>query len=94
MGRTTTPRITSASTPAAAAMVRIATSTWRLRCSRTAVSTGSMEVATRTTARTLWSAPWQPWQRSWLAMGWCSVKSIWPLTLSMDSWVLSVSTAC
>ena len=93
MGRTTTRRMTSARTPAAAKMVRTATSTCRLRCSRTAASTGSMDVATRTTARTLWSVPWQPWQRSWLATGWCSVKSICPLTLSMDSWVWSVSTA-
>jgi hypothetical protein len=60
MGRTTTLRMASPSTPAAATMVRSATSICRLRWARTAASTGSMDVATRTTARTLWSVPWQP----------------------------------
>ena len=94
MGRTTTLRMASPSTPAAATMVRSATSICRLRWVRTAASTGSMDVATRTTARTLWSVPWQPWQRSWLAMGWAMVKSICPSTFSMDSCVFMVSTAC
>ena len=43
---------------------------WRLRCSRTSAMTGSIEVATWMTARTLWSEPWQPWQRSWFGIGW------------------------
>ena len=38
--------------------------------SRPGRSTGSIDVATRTTARTLWSVPWHPWHRSWLAIGW------------------------
>ena len=62
-------RMATASTPPpprwSGAPIRI----WRLRCSSTSASTGSIEVATRTTARTVWSVPWQPWQRSWLAIG-------------------------
>jgi hypothetical protein len=81
-------------TAAAATMVESATKSCRLRCARTAIITGSIDVATRTTARTLWSVPWQPWQRSWLAMGCASTKRVRPLAFWMASCVLSVSTAC
>ena len=42
-----------ASTAAAARMVSRPIRTWRLRCVRTSAKTGSIDVATRTTARTL-----------------------------------------
>ncbi len=70
IGRTTTWRRATASSAAAAKMVRRPTTIWRLRCARTSAITGSMEVATCTTARTLWSVPWQPWHRSWFGIGW------------------------
>ena len=56
-GRTTTRRMPTASTTAAAAIVRSPTRICRLRCARTSAKTGSMEVATRTTARTGLSVP-------------------------------------
>jgi len=74
-------------------MVRKPTSIWRLRCLRTSANTGSMLVATRTTARTLWSAPWHPWHFSWFSTGRCTVKNVVPSRCSSDSWVWSVSTA-
>ena len=70
IGRTTTWRSATASTTAATRIVIRPIMIWRLRCSRTSAMTGSIEVATSMTARTVWSEPWQPWQRSWLGIGW------------------------
>ena len=42
-------------TPPAARIVSAAMSSWLLRWRRTSANTGSIDVATRTTARTLWS---------------------------------------
>ena len=52
MGRMTTRRMATVSTPAAATIVTRPIRIWRLRCRRTSASTGSIEVSTRTTART------------------------------------------
>ncbi len=52
-----------------------------------------MEVAAWTTARTLWSEPWQPWQRSWLGIGRYTVNTLAPSRDSSASWVCSVSSA-
>ena len=93
MGRTTTKRMATASTAAAVTMVRIAIMICRLRCISTWASTGSIDVATRTTARTLWSVPWHPWHRSWLAIGWLRTNSVTPSRVSSASCVRSVSTA-
>jgi len=47
----------TASAPAAAAIVRTPIRICRLRCARTWAKTGSIELATRTTARTRLSLP-------------------------------------
>src|SRR5262249_36579847 len=52
-GRTTTELIATVRTLAAARIVNAAISIWRFRRRRTSPKTGSIEVATRTTARTL-----------------------------------------
>jgi len=57
------------STAAAAAMVSSPIRIWRLRWCWTSASTGSIEVATRTTARTLEAVPWQPWHFSAFSTG-------------------------
>ena len=64
IGLTMTERIAIVRTPAAQRIVSTAISIWRLRCRLTSAKTGSIEVATRTTARTWWSLPWQPWHFS------------------------------
>jgi hypothetical protein len=92
-GRTTTWRMATARTPAAAPIVRSPMRIWRLRCRRTSANTGPIDVATRTTARTRLSLPWHPWHRSWFAMGWCRTNNGTPLSASNDSWGCIVSTA-
>ena len=52
IGRTTTELIATVKTAAAARMVSTAMRIWRFRWRRTSPKTGSIEVATRTTART------------------------------------------
>ena len=59
IGRMMTERIATVSTSAAETIVRTPIMIWRFRWRRTSAKTGSIEVATRTTARTVWSLPWQ-----------------------------------
>ena len=64
-----------------------------MRSRRTSAKTGSIAVATRTTARTLWSLPWQSWHTSRFGIGWWSVKYDRPSRVSSDSCVCWVASA-